>query len=240
MAARDSARVPLAARRALGESAKQMTVLIAGGGIAGLTLGLTLHQISIPFHIFETHTCAKTTWGRDITCNPPQCVNSLRLALKILLDEVGIQTRDYGFYTPNRTEIWTEPRGCPCGIQLAAIFGTSGPVADGASGCTAYANVATAASPLSARVRRYETNCDRATVHYEVQGSTKTASADMLIGADGIHSGVRAQMYPTEGPPVWGGAIMWRGTSLAKPYFDWPVNDPCWEQHATLRQLPDF
>ena len=30
-----------------------MTVLIAGGGIAGLTLGLTLHQIGVPFRVFE-------------------------------------------------------------------------------------------------------------------------------------------------------------------------------------------
>jgi len=30
-----------------------MTVLIAGAGIAGLTLGLTLHQLKIPFRIYE-------------------------------------------------------------------------------------------------------------------------------------------------------------------------------------------
>ncbi|MDP2087408.1 MAG: FAD-dependent monooxygenase, partial [Gemmobacter sp.] len=30
-----------------------MTVLIAGAGIAGLTLGLTLHQIGVQFRVFE-------------------------------------------------------------------------------------------------------------------------------------------------------------------------------------------
>ena len=30
-----------------------MTVLIAGGGIGGLTLALSLHQIGIPARIFE-------------------------------------------------------------------------------------------------------------------------------------------------------------------------------------------
>ena len=30
-----------------------MPILIAGGGIAALTLGLTLHQIGVPFRIFE-------------------------------------------------------------------------------------------------------------------------------------------------------------------------------------------
>ena len=31
-----------------------MTVLISGAGIAGLSLGLTLHQIGVPFRIFES------------------------------------------------------------------------------------------------------------------------------------------------------------------------------------------
>ena len=38
------------------------------------------------------------------------------------------------------------------------------------------------------------------------------------MGADGIHSVIRAQMNPAEGPPVWGGAVLWRGTTLARPY----------------------
>lgn len=38
-----------------------------------------------------------------------------------------------------------------------------------------------------------------------------------LIGADGIHSAVRAQMYPEQPPINWGGAIMWRGTTPGRP-----------------------
>ena len=39
----------------------------------------------------------------------------------------------------------------------------------------------------------------------------------LLIGADGIHSEVRAQMHPDQPPIHWGGALMWRGTTRAKP-----------------------
>ena len=39
----------------------------------------------------------------------------------------------------------------------------------------------------------------------------------LLIGADGIHSAVRAQMHPDQPPIHWGGAVMWRGTTMAKP-----------------------
>ena len=31
-----------------------MTVLVAGGGIAGLTLALSLHQIGLPVQVFES------------------------------------------------------------------------------------------------------------------------------------------------------------------------------------------
>jgi 2-polyprenyl-6-methoxyphenol hydroxylase-like FAD-dependent oxidoreductase len=39
----------------------------------------------------------------------------------------------------------------------------------------------------------------------------------LLVGADGIHSAVRAQMHPAQPPIHWGGALMWRGTTWAKP-----------------------
>ena len=39
----------------------------------------------------------------------------------------------------------------------------------------------------------------------------------LLIGAEGIHSAIRAQMHPDQPPIHWGGALMWRGTTRAKP-----------------------
>jgi 2-polyprenyl-6-methoxyphenol hydroxylase-like FAD-dependent oxidoreductase len=48
-------------------------------------------------------------------------------------------------------------------------------------------------------------------------GSTSETDGALLIGADGIHSAVRAQMHPAQPPIHWGGAIMWRGTTWGKP-----------------------
>jgi 2-polyprenyl-6-methoxyphenol hydroxylase-like FAD-dependent oxidoreductase len=48
-------------------------------------------------------------------------------------------------------------------------------------------------------------------------GTTSIVTGTLLIGADGLHSAVRAQMHPEQPPIQWGGAVMWRGTTQAKP-----------------------
>ena len=45
------------------------------------------------------------------------------------------------------------------------------------------------------------------------------ADGELLIGADGIHSAVRGILYPDEGPPLWNGAILWRGVTRGKPFL---------------------
>ncbi len=44
--------------------------------------------------------------------------------------------------------------------------------------------------------------------------------ADVLIGADGIHSTVRRLLYPDEAAPVASGSVQWRGAIEAAPYLD--------------------
>ena len=40
-----------------------------------------------------------------------------------------------------------------------------------------------------------------------------------MIASDGIHSVVRSHYYPDEGMPLWNGTIMWRGTTVGKPFL---------------------
>jgi len=73
--------------------------------------------------------------------------------------------------------------------------------------------------------------CDRRLVGFEQNadgvlatftdryGRHETVSGDLLVAADGIHSAVRAALYPDEGPPKWNGRILWRAVSEAEPFL---------------------
>ena len=42
---------------------------------------------------------------------------------------------------------------------------------------------------------------------------------DVVVGADGIHSAIRAQCYPDEGAVLWNGQTLWRSTAWAPPFL---------------------
>jgi 2-polyprenyl-6-methoxyphenol hydroxylase-like FAD-dependent oxidoreductase len=51
-------------------------------------------------------------------------------------------------------------------------------------------------------------------------GSEMGDEADVLVGADGIHSAVRHQLYPAEGEPRFAQQMLWRSAVEAEPFLD--------------------
>ena len=190
-----------------------MTVLIAGGGIAGLTLGLSLHQIGVPFRIFEAVGQIRPL-GVGINLQPNAVRELFELGLEGELDAIGVATRQYGFYSKLGKTIWEEPRGRHAGYRWPQYSVHRGRL----QMILLNALVARAGPEVVQTGRRavgYETRGDRAVLHLEhgrVEGR-------LIAAADGIHSALRAQMYPEEGAPIWGGAVLWRATSRALPFF---------------------
>lgn len=43
--------------------------------------------------------------------------------------------------------------------------------------------------------------------------------AAVLVGADGLHSAVRARLHPGQGPLQWSGVRMWRGVTQVEPFL---------------------
>ncbi|MEQ8207334.1 MAG: FAD-dependent monooxygenase, partial [Woeseia sp.] len=193
-----------------------MAVLIAGGGIAGLTLGLTLHQIGVPFRIYE-RSASFSPLGVGINLQPNAVRELYDLGLEPMLESIGIRTRDYGFFSKFGREIWVEERGKWAGYQwpqysihrgklqmalLKALIERAGPE------CVVPGHRATA----------FINNDSVAKLRLETKDGVTSVEGELIIGADGIHSAIRSQMYPTEGGPIWNGALLWRGTTVSKPF----------------------
>ena len=227
-----------------------MTVLIAGGGIAGLTLGLTLHQIGVPFKIFES-TAEIRPLGVGINLQPNAVRELLDLGLEAELDAIGVKTRQLGFYSKLGKTIWEEPRGTWAGyawpqysvhrgalqmMLLQALTSRAGPdVVETGARATGFENTGAGADLLLADGRR-------------VNGS-------LIVAADGIHSALRAQMVPDEGAPCWNGKILWRVTTRAPAFAGggamamighdslrlvaYPISDPDADGIATINWIAE-
>lgn len=191
-----------------------MTVLIAGGGIAGLAMGLTLHQLKVPFRILERVPELKPL-GVGINLQPNAVRELLDLGLGPELDRIGVRTRQYGFYSKSGREIWVEPRGLAAGYRWPQYSVHRGKLQmmlieqlrrrAGADGIL-----------TGAAVAGFETSDSGAVL--VLQDGRREAGA-IAIAADGIHSAIRRQMAPGEGEPIWNGAIMWRGTSPGRHFL---------------------
>lgn len=195
-------------------------VIIAGGGIAGLTLGLTLHQIGVPFVVLESSREMRPL-GVGINVQPNAVRELFDLGLGAeLLDAVGVPAREWALVGLNGKEVYAESRGLDAGYrwpQYAAHRGQLHMLLYN----TLVERAGKDAVILGARVEGYAKSAQggvgvTVTVRHS-DSSTGEYSGKLLVAADGIHSAVRAQMHPDQPPIHWGGAVMWRGTVRAKP-----------------------
>src|SRR4030088_3238184 len=93
-----------------------MTVLIAGGGIGGLTLALRLHPIGVPAKVFESVSELKPL-GVGINLLPPAVPGLIELGLLTQLDAPGVRPRDLAYFSKHGKPIWSEPRGIEAGYK---------------------------------------------------------------------------------------------------------------------------
>ena len=193
-------------------------VIIAGGGIGGLTLALTLHQIGVPFLVLETsHTMRPLGVGINIQPNAVRELFELGLTSEVL-GTIGVSAKEWALVGLNGREVYSEKRGLDAGYKWPQFAAHRGELL-----MLLYRTLIERAGAesvmLDARVDKYIKR-PSGEVDVSVKGSDGSRfqiSGSLVIGADGIHSAVRAQMHPGQPPIHWGGAIMWRGTVRAKP-----------------------
>ena len=197
-----------------------MTVLIAGGGIGGLTLALSLHEIGVPAKVFESVPELKPL-GVGINVLPHAVRELIELGLHERLDAAGVATRELAYFSKRGQPIWSEPRGLEAGYkwpQFSIHRGTLQQLLlEAATERLGAANILTShhlsdwtETSNGIRADFIDKTSGQPAGHYE---------GAVLIAADGIHSAAREKLYPNEGAPIWNGRILWRGVTSAKPFL---------------------
>ena len=193
-------------------------VVIAGGGIGGLATALTLHQIGVPCIVFEAvREMRPLGVGINLQPNAVRELYDLGITERDL-DRVGLPAKEWALVGLNGNDIYSESRGLLAGYNWPQYA-----VHRGYFHMLLHEKVVERVGPkavrLGSRVIGYRKHADGtvSALVEEADGSTSEVSGTLLIGADGIHSAVRAQMHPAQPPIHWGGAVMWRGTTWAKP-----------------------
>jgi 5-methylphenazine-1-carboxylate 1-monooxygenase len=197
-----------------------MTVLIAGGGIGGLTLALSLHQIGIPAKVFESVPVLKPL-GVGINVLPHAVRELIELGLLDQLNASGVRTKELAFFSKHGKPIWSEPRGLEAGYkwpQFSIHRGTLQQILlDAATERLGADNILT-----SHHLSDWSETSDSIRADFIDKATGKPAGSydgRLLIAADGIHSAIREKLYPQEGPPIWNGRILWRGITTSDAFL---------------------
>ena len=181
-------------------------------------MALTLHQVGVPCVVFESVRDMRPLGvGINLQPNAVRELGDLGIG-EAALDGVGLPAKEWALVGLNGNDVYSEPRG-----RLAGYRWPQFAVHRGEFHLLLYRTVlerlGADAVRLGHRVTGYRKDASGGvTALVERADGTRTEVAGLLlIGADGIHSAIRAQMHPGQPPIHWGGALMWRGTTWAKP-----------------------
>jgi 2-polyprenyl-6-methoxyphenol hydroxylase-like FAD-dependent oxidoreductase len=197
--------------------ALDVTAVVAGGGIGGLALGIALHRCGAAVTVVE-----RTARIEDVGAGLMLYPNGIG-ALDAISARLGAAIRAAGHVAgPGETRPVLSPNGSLLAVDpvgdLQSRFGAPQVSLLRSAMQAALFDEATASGvPLRTGVRVAENTDHGDRVEIMLADGTRL-EADLLVGADGIRSGVRRRLLD-DGPPAYCGFTTLRGRAPAPPRF---------------------
>lgn len=181
-----------------------LKVLVVGGGIGGITSVLALRQRGIDAQLYEqAGAFGQVGAGIQVSSNAARIL--LKLGLGEALKKVATfpEGRDYRGWDTGERLYFT-----PLGQKAQAHFGSPYYAAHRAELLEVLlSGLGDHGFRLGSRVERVDQDANGVML---TLANGESAHGDMLIGADGIHSTARAQLFGEE-LPRYTGNVAWRG-----------------------------
>lgn len=194
-----------------------MRIVIAGAGITGCAAALLLADQGHDVRVFEA-VGEVNELGVGINLLPHAISILDRVGMADTLEQLGIATSELVYFNRHGQRIWGEPRGRFAGYPVPQVSIHRGKL-QVALFRAAQARLGADRVVTGHRLVAVDDQSPVTATFERADGSQIAVEADILVGADGIHSTLRRLRYPDEGLPRYGGRILWRAVTRSKPYL---------------------